>query len=52
MPIDLFTKIIVNTNGTELTTGQLTALITYSIQILFSLMMVTPVNGGINTAGS
>lgn len=34
-------QIIVNTNGTELTTGQLTALITYSIQILFSLMMVT-----------
>ena len=34
-------QIIVNTNSTELTTGQLTALITYSIQILFSVMMVT-----------
>lgn len=33
-------KIIVNTNMAELTTGQITSLITYGIQILTSLMMV------------
>ncbi len=33
-------KIIVDTSGTELTTGQLTSLITYSQQILFSVMIV------------
>lgn len=34
-------KIIVNTGMQELTTGQLTSLITYSIQVLSSLMMVS-----------
>lgn len=34
-------KIIVNTGMTELTTGELTSLITYAIQILISLMMIT-----------
>lgn len=33
-------KIIVTTNMTELTTGEITSLITYGIQILTSLMMV------------
>lgn len=33
-------KIIVNTNMTELTTGQITSLITYGIQVLTSLMIV------------
>ena len=33
-------KIIVNTNMTELTTGELTSLITYGSQILISLMIV------------
>jgi len=33
-------KIIVNTNMVELTTGEITSLITYGIQILTSLMMV------------
>ncbi len=33
-------QIIVNTNQVELTTGQLTSLITYSFQISFSVMMV------------
>ena len=34
-------KIIVNTGMTQFTTGELTSLITYSIQILTSLMMIT-----------
>ena len=34
-------KIIVNTGMTEFTTGELTSLITYAIQILTSLMMMT-----------
>lgn len=34
-------KIIVNTGMTEFTTGELTSLITYAIQILSSLMMIT-----------
>lgn len=34
-------KIIVNTGMTEFTTGELTSLITYAIQILTSLMMIT-----------
>ena len=34
-------KIIVNTGMTQLTTGELTSLITYAIQILTSLMMIT-----------
>lgn len=34
-------KIIVNSHMTELTTGELTSLLTYSIQILSSLMMLT-----------
>lgn len=34
-------RIIVNTNMTELTTGQLSSLVTYSIQILMSIMFVT-----------
>ncbi len=34
-------KIIVNSGMTELTTGELTSLITYAIQILVSLMMIT-----------
>lgn len=34
-------KIIVNSHMTELTTGELTSLMTYSIQILSSLMMLT-----------
>lgn len=34
-------RIIVNTGMTELTTGQLLTLYTYSIQILFSLMMIS-----------
>jgi len=34
-------KIIVNTNMVELTTGEITSLITYGIQILSSLMMVS-----------
>lgn len=34
-------KIIVNSGMTELTTGELTSLITYAIQILTSLMMLT-----------
>lgn len=34
-------KIIVNSNMTELTTGELMSLITYSIQILMNLMMLT-----------
>ena len=33
-------KIIVNSNMTELTTGELTSLITYGLQILISLMIV------------
>ncbi len=37
-------RLIVNTNMTELTTGELSSLITYSIQILFSIMMVTMVS--------
>ena len=36
-------KIIVNTNETELTTGDLTQLLTYCIQILMSLMMLSVV---------
>ena len=34
-------KIIVNTGMTQFTTGELTSLITYAIQILTSLMMIT-----------
>lgn len=34
-------KIIVNTNMTELTTGQLMTMFTYTIQILFSLLMLS-----------
>ena len=34
-------RIIINTNMTELTTGQLSSLVTYSIQILMSIMFVT-----------
>ena len=34
-------KIIVTTNNTELTTGELTSLITYAIQVLFSIMILT-----------
>ena len=34
-------RIIISSNMTELTTGELTSLITYATQILFSLMMVT-----------
>ena len=34
-------RIIINTNMTELTTGQLSSLVTYSIQILTSIMFVT-----------
>ena len=34
-------RIIVNTNMTELTTGQLSRLVTYAIQILMSIMFVT-----------
>lgn len=37
-------RLIVTTNMTELTTGELSSLITYSIQILFSIMMVTMVS--------
>ncbi len=37
-------RIIVTTNSTELTTGELTSLITYSIQVLFSIMMVTMIS--------
>ena len=36
-------KIIITTNMTELTTGQLTSLITYTMQILMSLMMLAMV---------
>jgi ATP-binding cassette subfamily B protein len=36
-------RLIVNTNGTELTTGELMSLITYAIQILGSLMMLSMV---------
>ena len=36
-------KIIVNTNSVELTTGQLTSLISYTTQILMSLMMISMV---------
>lgn len=36
-------KIIVGTNSTELTTGQLTSLISYTTQILMSLMMLSMV---------
>lgn len=36
-------KIIVNTNQTALTTGQLTSLISYTTQILMSLMMISMV---------
>lgn len=34
-------RIIITTNSTELTTGELASLITYAIQILFSIMMLT-----------
>ena len=34
-------RIIITTNMTQLTTGQLSSLITYSIQVLFSIMMLT-----------
>lgn len=34
-------KIIINTNMTELTTGQLMTMFTYTIQILFSLLMLS-----------
>lgn len=34
-------RIIINSNMTELTTGELSSLITYSIQILISLMMLS-----------
>ena len=34
-------RIIVTSNMTELTTGELSSLITYAIQILFSIMMLT-----------
>lgn len=34
-------RIIVNSNMTELTTGELASLITYAVQILFSIMMLT-----------
>lgn len=37
-------RIIINTNMTELTTGELSSLITYSIQVLFSIMMLTMVS--------
>ena len=37
-------RIIVTTNGTELTTGELTSLITYAIQVLFSIMMLTMIS--------
>lgn len=36
-------SIIVNSGGTDLTTGQLTGLITYAMQILMSLMMLSMV---------
>jgi len=36
-------KVIVSTNSTELTTGELTSLISYTSQILMSLMMVSMV---------
>lgn len=37
-------RIIITSNMTELTTGQLSSLITYSIQILFSIMMLTMIS--------
>ena len=37
-------RIIVTTNSTELTTGELTSLITYAIQVLFSIMMLTMIS--------
>ena len=37
-------RIIITTNGTALTTGELTSLITYAIQVLFSIMMVTMIS--------
>ncbi len=37
-------RIIVLSNMTELTTGELSSLITYSIQILFSIMMLTMIS--------
>ena len=37
-------RIIITTNSTELTTGELTSLITYAIQVLFSIMMLTMIS--------
>ena len=37
-------RIIVTSNSTELTTGELTSLITYAIQVLFSIMMLTMIS--------
>ena len=37
-------KIIVTTQSTELTTGELSSLITYAIQVLFSIMMLTMIS--------
>ena len=37
-------RIIITTNGSELTTGELTSLITYAIQVLFSIMMLTMIS--------
>lgn len=37
-------RMIVTSNMTELTTGELSSLITYSIQILFSIMMLTVIS--------
>ncbi|MBR3134817.1 MAG: ABC transporter ATP-binding protein [Clostridia bacterium] len=37
-------RLIITSNMTELTTGELTSLITYAIQILFSVMMLTMIS--------
>ena len=37
-------RIIITTNASELTTGELTSLITYAIQVLFSIMMLTMIS--------
>ncbi|MBR3325444.1 MAG: ABC transporter ATP-binding protein [Clostridia bacterium] len=37
-------RLIIITHSTELTTGQLSSLITYAIQILFSIMMLTMIS--------
>ena len=43
-------RMIVVSNMTELTTGELSSLITYSIQILFSIMMLTMVSVMVTTS--